>query len=194
MRQERSLPGDTVPSEEGHLLHAAAAELARNPRASMSSIAEACGIGRATLNRRYSSRLDLMRAIALDALESLDRASQEAESESSAVGFLRRILPALISMGDRFRVLDQDPSLLEIPEIRDALVRQKQESMELARALKQENSLDREVPDAFFAAALDGLLFSTWTAIADGALAPRDSPDLLFRTLFFGLGPGSPHG
>lgn len=171
------------------LLESAATALAQNPRASMSAIAQACGIGRATLNRRFSSRQDLMRAIAMDAMNHLDEITKEASVESSAQAFLRRILPSLISLGDRFRVLDQDPELLEVSEIQQALERQRKESIALSRSLKEENALDHSVPDAFFAAALDGLLFSTWTAIADGHLAPNDAPNLIFRTLFTGLGP-----
>jgi AcrR family transcriptional regulator len=180
------------PGREPHseILVQAAAELARNPRASMDSIARACGIGRATLNRRFSSREDLMKAIALDAMRSLDWIVEEASGAASAAELLEEILPALIDLGDRFRVLDQAPELMDLPEIKEALGRQKQETIELARALKQEGALHPAVPDAFFAAALDGLLFSTWMAVAEGTVARLDAPRLVYRTLFQGLSTG----
>lgn len=187
---QKRIDGKKTPAGgDRRLLGSAAAAMAQNPRASMDSIARACGIGRATLNRRYSSRQDLMRAIALDTLDVLDEITEEMPDDSSAMDYLNRILPSLISLGDRFRVLDQDPALLEIPEIRQALERQRQESLELSRNLKEEGALDVSVPDAYFAAALDGLLFSSWSGIADGFLASNDAPDLIFRTLFAGLGP-----
>ncbi|MCR9144578.1 MAG: TetR/AcrR family transcriptional regulator [bacterium] len=175
--------------DERDLLGQAAAELARNPRASTETLARACGISRATLNRKFASRRALLEAIARDALDRVDEIAAETPETESAADYLRAILESLIVLGDRFRVMDQDPDIERLPEIQKRLEKQRSESTELARALKAEGDLDPAVPDAFFTAALDGLLFSAWAAIADGSLALRDAPALIHRTLLRGLQP-----
>lgn len=174
------------PGERG-LLELAAAELARNPRASTAAIARACGIGRATLNRKFTSRRALLEAIALDALGQVDEIAAAHANATTASEYLAAMLEPLVLLGDRFRVLDQDPDLNALPEIRERLEEHRRFTIDLARRLKAESALDPAVPDAFFAAALDGLLFSAWVGIADGHIAVRDAPGLIHRVLFQGL-------
>ena len=179
------------PGERG-LLELAAAELVRNPRASTAAIARACGIGRATLNRKFTSRRALLEAIALDALGQVDEIAAAHANATTASEYLAAMLEPLVLLGDRFRVLDQDPDLNALPEIRERLEEHRRFTIDLARRLKAVNTIvttpaGLAVPDAFFAAALDGLLFSAWVGIADGHIAVRDAPGLIHRVLFQGL-------
>lgn len=183
-------PGADV-DRDAELLESAAAELARNPRATMADLARACGAGRATLHRRYGERSALLRSIALHAIAGADAAAARAEeaAPSDAAAFLQLLIQGIMPLGDRFRVMDQDPDLRDDPEIRAALERQNRQLRELAGELKAAGLIDPSTPDAWFASAFDGLLFSAWLAVGAGDVAPKDAPQLFYRTLLEGLGP-----
>ncbi|MYB34208.1 MAG: helix-turn-helix transcriptional regulator, partial [Gammaproteobacteria bacterium] len=56
------------------IIDAAVGVLARNPDASLATIAEAAGVGRATLYRHFPGRNDLIDAISRQAIEETDAA------------------------------------------------------------------------------------------------------------------------
>lgn len=172
------------------LLAAAATTLSKNPGASLSEIAAKAGVGRATLHRHFPARDDLIRELALESLRQTDAATAEIPFETiAAAEGLRRVLEAVVPLGDRYRFLTQEPAAAQGPEIAEAYGRQLAGLAELAEAAKAEGSLAPEVPTAWAVAAFDALVYAAWSAVDDGAVARRDAAALAFRTLTDGLKP-----
>jgi AcrR family transcriptional regulator len=88
------------------VIDAALELLARNPTASMKTIAERSGVGRTTVYRHFPTRVELVRAL-------FERVVSEAKAVTSAVMdkslpapvVLRDLGPALIGIGVRFQYL-----------------------------------------------------------------------------------------
>ena len=94
------------PSSLDAILEAAFELLASNPGASLADIATRAGVGRATLHRYFSSRDDLLLALAKAAMREMDdavaAACADCPTHSDA---LYRSLEALVPLGDRYRFL-----------------------------------------------------------------------------------------
>ncbi|MEO1191845.1 MAG: TetR/AcrR family transcriptional regulator [Pseudomonadota bacterium] len=174
------------------LLNAAGAVLARNPGAAMAEIAEKAGVGRATLYRHFPTREDLIRALVLESLRQIDEATQDiAIDRLSAEQALAEIVQCIVPLGDRFRFLANEATVLNDPEIKATYSRQLDELGALVEAMKAEGSLDRAVPTAWVVAAIDALIYAAWNSVDDGAVARRDAAALAFRTVIRGLGPAA---
>lgn len=88
------------------VIDAALEILARNPNASMQTIAERSGVGRTTVYRHFPTRVDLVRALferILDEAETVTRSVIDPDAPAATV--LRELGPALIGIGLRFRYL-----------------------------------------------------------------------------------------
>ena len=80
--------------------------LARNPNASMKTIAERSGVGRTTVYRHFPTRLDLVHALFERVVEESKSVTQAViDVDASAADVLRALGPALIGIGQRFRYL-----------------------------------------------------------------------------------------
>ncbi len=172
------------------ILEAAAALLSRNPGASLTEVAEAAGVGRATLHRHFPSRDALVRELALDAIRLTDEATANIEREAtSAVDAMRRTLEAVIPLGDRFHFLATEPTALRDPDVDAAYRRQLAELTELVDAMRREGAIGSDLPAAWVATTIDSLIYAAWTAVHEGAIARNDAATLVFRTLLHGIGP-----
>ncbi|MDO5736949.1 MAG: helix-turn-helix domain-containing protein [Propionibacteriaceae bacterium] len=85
------------------LLTAAAGALALDPDASLSEVARAAGLTRATLYRHFASRERLLTALREDALAAARGAVAAARvGEGTSLEALRRVITALVALGGRF--------------------------------------------------------------------------------------------
>ena len=92
-------------STKDAIIEAAFDLLSRNSGASLGDIASAAGVGRATLHRHFASRDDLIKSLAMLAMEEMDEAAEAAcDGASSYSDALVRMLAVLIPLGDRPRV------------------------------------------------------------------------------------------
>ena len=169
-------------------LDEAAAFLARDPSASLARVAEAIGVGRATVARHYPKREDLLRALAMRSLQVVDEAVAGLESEvQSGVEYVERSFERLVPIGANFHFLQSEIAVLADDEFRAELDRQLEEVGVLVRQLKQEGAIDRAVPDAWAVAVMDSLLYAAWQSVEAGDIAPNDAARLATRTFFSGL-------
>ena len=170
------------------ILEAAAAVLTANPGASLARIAEEAGVGRATLYRHFSSREDLVRALAMESIREIDESTADLESRArSARHALELIFAAVAPLGERYHFLTRETGLLDDPELACETKRQAAAINKLIEAAKAEGSIAREVPTAWVAAAFDALIYAAWSAVEEGSIARNDAGGLAFRTLLDGL-------
>lgn len=102
-----------------NILDSAGAVLARTPGASVAEIASAAGVGRATLYRFFATREELIRALALESLRQIDKATQSIPYDTmTAEHGLSETFDAIVPLGDRFHFLSNEPAVVHDPELR----------------------------------------------------------------------------
>lgn len=176
------------PTAREALIEAGFAVLSRNAGASLAEIADAAGVGRATLHRYFPTRDELLRSLALTAITEMDAAAedaaQDAESYSDA---LRASLEALIPLSTRHGFLANEP-IGDDPELAREYARQKEEVRELVEAAKSEGSFDATVPTTWIVHAYEYLLYAAWESVNEGEATANQAANLAWRTLTAGLG------
>lgn len=86
--------------------------LTADPRASMQAVARESGLGRATVYRHFPTRDVLAAAIYRQSLEDAEEAVSDAlEGADSFNQALRRVTEALVTNGDRYRVIADRPGV-----------------------------------------------------------------------------------
>lgn len=171
------------------LLSKACEVLAANPGASLETIADAAGVGRATLHRHFGSRHGLIRELAWMAIRENDAAVATIPLDTSASDILLATLDAMVPLGDRFHFLSRELDVFAEEELAGQLKRQIHELEALVEALKSEGAIAPEVPTAWVVTTIDSLIYSAWHAVQEGHIAARDAPKLVYRTVLEGLGP-----
>ena len=179
--------GTLRPTARDAIIDAAFDRLSRDPSASLLEIAERAGVGRATLHRHFSSRDDLIRALALIAIEEMDAAAEAAcaDAKSNADAFQRTLI-ALIPLGDRHGFLAREP-IEDDPQIAAAFERQTRETHDMVEAAKADGFFDPAVPTSWITQAFDHLLFAAWESTRAGEMTAAQAADLAWRTLTRGL-------
>ncbi|MBP0001058.1 MAG: TetR/AcrR family transcriptional regulator [Cyanobacteria bacterium SID2] len=172
------------------LLKSAATVLARNPGSSLSDIAAQAGVGRATLYRYFPSRDELVRELALEAMEEIDRVTervrrQNLPSQAALLAFLEEVVP----LGDRFHFLVSESVAYTDPDIAAAYTRQMSELDEFVTTLKQDGVLGLDIPNAWVTSAIDALIWAAWSSVDTGYIARKDAAVFVYRTLIKGLAP-----
>jgi len=179
---------DKTSKNKRALLEAAARVLAANPGAPLALIAEEAGVGRATLYRHFSSRDELVRALALESLRVIDEATAGIEAKAtSARHAIELVFEAVAPLGQRYHFLLRENALEDDPDFASATARSAKEMTELIEAAKCEGSIAAEVPTAWVLAAFDALVYAAWGTVQAGSVARNDAGRLAFRTLLDGL-------
>jgi len=176
---------DAVRNQEA-IAEAAMRVLAGQPGASMAEIAEASGLGRATLYRHFSSRAELVRAIQRQALDAASDAIAACGLDGRpAPEALRCAVEALVGVGDRYRVLGREASL-------DPRLLERQQGvagplLEMVRRGQRRGELRRDVPAAWVLASMGSLLVLALREIGAGRLTPDAAAGVVTATLLEGV-------
>ena len=173
---------------EARILDGAARVLAEAPAAGMGAIAEGAGVGRATLYRHFPTRVALLDALRVRAMEEVEEAFDDARPEDGpAPEALARIVGAMIGVGDRYRFLLGEDGRGERPDAErlDALT---QRSVAVVARGQAAGELRTDASPAFAAEALGALIASALAQVALGAV-DRDEAVRATRALALrGLG------
>jgi AcrR family transcriptional regulator len=155
-----------------------------NPTASLAEVAQAAGVGRATLHRHFSGRAALMQALSKRATQELDDAVEAITNNAlSYTEGLRLSLVAIIPLGDRQWFLSHEYEDAD-PEKRAA------ETAELIDAIdhaKTEGTFDPHVPSPWIATLYENVIYAAWTLVRTGEATPNQAADIAWRTLTSGL-------
>lgn len=171
------------------LLRGASAVLAKNPGASLSQICKAAGVSRATLHRHFPGREDLLKALALQALQRIDQATSHIDYWSlTATEGVRLTFEAMMPMGPDFKFLMTEGSAWRDATVKQALDRQYRLMRQLLDALRNEGAVDKAVSVDWLAHSFDALCYAGWAAVADG-LPAAEAAALAWRTFTVGLRP-----
>lgn len=170
------------------LLDLALYVLAKKPKASINEIAEAVGVGRATLFRYFKSRKQLIHELVVTADRRLEQATrpiieQDLDARDTLVQFVRVLVP----LGASFHFLNSEQIYAEATGIEDMYRNQLLRLKNLANRLKAEGVVAPDVPMAWVAAVLDNLIYTAWITVSDGDIAPNDAPGLVIQSFLHGL-------
>lgn len=171
---------------EAAIAEAAMRVLAEQPQASMAEIAEASGLGRATLYRHFRNRGELVRAIQRQALDSAGEAIAACGLGAVPPSLaLECAIRALVGVGDRYRVLAREASL-------DPRMLEQQQAVArplLATVLRGQKTgeLRRDLPAPWILATMANLLVLALREIGAGRLTPDEAASMVASTLLRGV-------
>ena len=169
------------------LLEVVAEVLVARPGASLAEVAQAAGISRTTLHKHYATRDELVRAVALRAVEIWEQAVDAVAEEPGTEAGLRRLLAAMIESGPQLAFLWRNPSLDPDEEINRRYGEVQRGCLAVVHRAQREGLLAAAVPDWWLLQTIFALTYTAAESVHSGHLAPRDAPDLAVKTLLHGL-------
>ncbi|WP_113697590.1 TetR/AcrR family transcriptional regulator [Amycolatopsis albispora] len=165
--------------------------LALDPTASLSAIAEAAGIGRTTLHKRYPKRQDLLLAVARDSIEQIELAMEETGVTADGPvtdETLRKFVEASVGLSSRIAFLFRQPTLDPVKEIEVAIERLELAVDEFIARAQRDGLLRADLPAWWVSATLNSVAYAAWESVVRGKLAPLDAPKIALETARTGLG------
>lgn len=158
--------------------------LNRKPSASMEQIADATGMGRATLFRRFGSRSGLIRTLILYSLkESCSVMRPILESGFTAEQTLKAMIDALLPFSLDYGFLDYEPWLLVDSEVEKANADYRELWASIAQTWRDENGLIAGMPVVWAARVLDVVIWTAGQSVRNGEIATNDAAPLVMAAL-----------
>lgn len=188
MMTSESTTNDRESAKRNQILLASAKQFAMNPGISMSELAKAAGIGRATLHRYFAKREDLQRELVLFALEKTRHVIDEVTAlDCSAKIQLEAFILKLIPMGDLFHFLMTDSTLYTNAEAYAFYQKQLNSMIGIVEQAKAQGDIAANISGSWVVYALDALLYAAWQGVNDGYIAVNDAGAFVTGTLFHGI-------
>lgn len=181
--------------ERQDIARAALRLLNADPTASMSQIAAAAQISRATLHRHYTGREDLVAQLGWMSLESwraaLDAAGVDVAEASGDAETIRRAVSdlcrELVRDADEYGFALTEPSLSNDSEITAVAEELNARERAFCKAAQRAGVMRDDLPAAWIGNALFGLLVGLREALRRGEIAVADAERLLRETLLRGV-------
>ena len=177
----------TKTSARQTLLDAAITLLSDNPSISFVEIAEAAGVGRASLYRHFPTREDLLREVSIEAIKVMDDAVKHIfwEAKTTQEAFDMTI-KSLVPLGHQISFLARIEEVND-KKVMKALKRQNDDMIQLIKAAQKENLLDPAVNPHWINDVFNGLIVAAWSNIKQNQITNDQASDLVSRSLFSGL-------
>nr|MDT0663609.1 TetR/AcrR family transcriptional regulator [Micromonospora sp. DSM 115978] len=183
------------------ILSAAAEVLARDRTATLADVAEAAAVGRSTLHRYFPDRDELFRAVVEDSVQVLATSVSDAAIDAGPpLAAMRRLVAAMVDVGDRILFLFGDPRTLENygpaydpdgPECDPAAVGQgpgaDRGTLDLIERGQAEGVFDPEVGSDWIQSVLWGLVYTGCEAAREGRLPRHGVAATVIRTFENGI-------
>lgn len=172
------------------MLDALAVTLNARPTATMAELADAAGISRATLHRRFPSREDLLVRLAEDAATLTEEALAGARlTEDSARAACLRLVTVLVPLGSRFTFLLREGVWLdERPAVAAATRKVEDTVHQLIMRGRQAGEFRVDLPAFFQVRLVVAAVFTAWEAVNAGELGSREAPEAAAAALLTGIG------
>ena len=158
--------------------------LLSNPDASMSEIALAAGVGRATLYRHFETRDELIKALTLLCLEETDEVLKPVKDNNlKGLEAIVESIKVIVPMAERFRFLMSLTSIGEAdPTINRAYRRQLNELIGYVEDGKKAGEIAQSIPTDWVVASYDALLNAAWTLVQYNKLETDQATDLFINS------------
>jgi AcrR family transcriptional regulator len=167
------------------ILGAAASVLARDRAASLADIAAAAQVGRSTLHRHFADRRELVGAAIEDALATLDQSVADAAlDQGPPLEAMRRLVAAMVDVGDRLLFLFGDPRVLEG---REGPTPSDRPVIELIERGQGEGVFDPEVSPGWIEHVLWALVYTAAEEVSAGRLPRHGVTPTVIRTFEHGV-------
>ena len=175
------------PSNE-QLVDAAARVLAVNPAASMTEVARAVGVSRATLHRSFAGRDRLVYAIVDYACRTAaDLFDEVVLDRGPADGVLRRLTDRMVPHAHLWQVILQEPLIDTDPALAAASTRLEGRLLELMRRGQNEGVLRTDQPARWMVYLFGVALSAAFSGVAAGFIASREAPELVASSVLDGV-------
>ncbi|MBJ7456258.1 MAG: TetR/AcrR family transcriptional regulator [Thermoleophilia bacterium] len=195
---EAAAPGGRrrdVLRNEARIVAAATHLLADEPEATMQDLADAAGLGRATVYRHFPTREALLEAIGRAAIDEIGSAlAGERLHEGDPVAALGRVVEVIFVVGDRYRVIAEGPPAGKTAEMHARAAAAFGPVEALIRRAQGEGALAADVPAEWIVAATGALIATGFRQVAAGTVGRDDVPGLVVRTLLRGFAGGRAGG
>lgn len=160
--------------------------LSDHPRASMEQLAGMAGISRATLCRHFSSRDEMLLAMAEAALSSAELAFERARpSEGSAEQAIRRLIEELLPIAELYAYVGQQEHIDKGVEARAQPLRES--FIALFHQWQASGELRIDLPAPWLVESMSSLLRGAAAMIRSGRLARHDAVKHVFTLLWRGM-------
>ncbi|WP_433420763.1 TetR/AcrR family transcriptional regulator [Microtetraspora malaysiensis] len=170
------------------ILAAAASALARDRGATLADIAEAAQVGRSTLHRYFPDRHDLLNATIVDSFRVVEQSiAAAAVDQGPPREAMRRLITAMVDVGDRLAFLFGDPRVLEENSAcfePDASV---PTALSLIERGQAEGVFDPQVSAEWIQEMLYAITYTGWEAAERGLLPRHGVTSTVIRTFENGL-------
>ncbi|MGP3958786.1 TetR/AcrR family transcriptional regulator [Nonomuraea sp. 3N208] len=179
------------------IMTAAIRHLNKDPSASMAQLADAVGVSRATLHRQFSSREELMLALAcrghdqwehVQLAAGLDAATASGDREMLEKA-LNALLTGLIEVADEYGFGLTDYALAVHPELSRRAEQLEEREIAFYTAAQRAGLLSAQLPVRWLSDVVYGLLVAVRDGLRRGDIARRDAPRLLLETFAHGAAP-----
>lgn len=163
--------------------------LIANREASLTEIAQQAGVGRATVYRQFETRESLLKAIAIDCVDRMERVTADIESEAtSGLDAFRLLFLYLAPFTQEMQFLmhldyhfPNDEQDLE-----KEYQRQQAKVLELISHAQTNKEIRQDLPAAWIVNLIDGLFLAGWMQQESGASA-EEAADLMYTSFVNGL-------
>ncbi|WP_163507061.1 TetR/AcrR family transcriptional regulator [Fodinicola acaciae] len=177
-------------SSPASLLEIATEQLLADPSASLADVAQAAGMSRTSLHKRYPTRRALLVALAHDALDTVEKAFVDAGLDvdgREAAAALRRLVTILIPLGPRLEFLLRERTLDAEKELQARYLAVDRPVLRLVERGQAAGVLRQDLPSWWITTTTFNAIYGAWEAIDLGYLAPRLAPDLVLSSLLRGV-------
>lgn len=163
--------------------------LGERPNATMAELAEAAGVSRATLHRRFPSRESLLAHIAEEAADAAEHAVAQARpQEGSAREACVRLVAALVPLGSRFAFLLREGAWLdELPDVAARVEALADVAATVIRRGRHGGQFRLDVPASFQTRLVLAAVYTAWEAVQAGELGAKEAPEAAATALLAGI-------